>query len=206
VSATTDVPRLLLLARHGACDSRGFLGSTDIALSPKGRDQAASLARLIAARKPARCFCSPLQRCRETAALALAGTPLKPEIDDDLREIGFGRWEGMSFEDIARAEPEAVERFAHLDHDFAFPDGEMFGAFLQRVARAVARMTACAEQPVLAFTHGGVIGAAICQLLALHPRQYVLFSIKHASLATLQVFGDRGVLAGLNEAGEAGGA
>jgi len=194
-------PRLLLLARHGTCGTTTFLGATDLPLSEEGRKQAAALAGVVASRKPARCFCSPLRRCLETASLALAGTQLRPEIDDDLREINFGRWEGRSFEEIARTEPEAVSRLACFDRAFAFPDGESIKAFRERVRRVVKRMSGCAEGPVLAFTHSGVITAAICQLLGLHPRNYLSFSIQHASLTRLLVFGSRGVLAGLNETG-----
>jgi broad specificity phosphatase PhoE len=108
----------------------------------------------------------------------------------------------MRFDDIARVDPAGVRRFARFEADFAFPGGESVAGFMRRVRRAVGRMTACAEQPVLAFTHGGVITAAICHLLGLRPRQYVLFGIRHASLTALQVFGDRGVLVGLNQSGE----
>jgi len=196
-------PRLLLLARHGTCGTSTFLGATDVPLNEEGRKQAAALAGVVASRKPARCFCSPLRRCRETASLALAGTQLQPEIDDDLREINFGRWEGRRFEEIARTEPEAVSRLARFDRAFAFPDGESIKGFQERVSRAVKRMSACADGPVLAFTHSGVITAAICQLLRLNPRNYLSFSIQYASLTRLLVFGRRGVLAGLNETGEA---
>ncbi|MGD0094543.1 MAG: histidine phosphatase family protein, partial [Planctomycetota bacterium] len=205
-SGATATPCLLLLARHATCGTSGFIGASDVSLSPEGRKQAAALARVVAAKKVARCFCSPMKRCLETAAAALAGTALKPEVDDDLREINFGRWEGLRFEEISRRDPEYVWRLAHFDRDFAFPEGEAVGTFLERVRRAVGRMAACPEQPVLAFTHAGVITAAICQLLGLYPWQYVLFQIQHASVTTLQVFGFRGVLAGLNERGEGLGA
>ena len=194
-------PRLLLLARHGTCGTTDLIGTTDAPLTDEGRKQAAALADVVASRKPARCFCSPLRRCLETASLALAGTQLRPEIDDDLREVDFGRWEGRSFEEIARTDPEAVNRLARFDRDFAFPGGESLREFLKRVRRATRRMSGCGEGPVLAFTHGGVIGAAICQVLGLHPRKYLLFPVEYASLARLQVFGNRGVLVGLNETG-----
>jgi len=196
-------PRLLLLARHGACGTNTFIGATDVPLSEEGRKQAAALAKVVALKKPLRCFCSPMLRCRETAALALAGTQLQPEIENELREINFGRWEGRRFEEIARTDPEAVNRLAKFDRDFAFPGGEAIGAFLARVKGAAKRMSASSEGPVLAFTHAGVITAAICLLLGLSPRKHLAFSTRYAALTSLLVFGNRGVLIGLNESGQA---
>jgi broad specificity phosphatase PhoE len=66
------------------------------------------------------------------------------------------------------------------------------------VERAIARVSA-GDDAVLVVTHGGVIRAAICQLLGLSPRQYVLFDVRPASLATIQVGDGKGVLTGLNE-------
>jgi broad specificity phosphatase PhoE len=144
-----------------------------------------------------------MQRCRETAALALEGMNLQPEVDDDLREINFGLWEGLSFEEVMRDYPMDAAILARFDRHFVFPQGEAISTFLARVQRAVERMLASSEGPILAFTHGGVITAAICQVLGLHPRKHLLFVTRHASLTSLLVFGKRGVLMGMNESGVA---
>ena len=41
------------------------------------------------------------------------------EVDPDLREVDFGRWEGLSFREIASADPELVDRWARFDLDFS---------------------------------------------------------------------------------------
>ena len=119
----------VILIRHGdlgeAC--RGlYIGRTDVPLSEEGKRQAAALAGEIGRLNGAHLLCSPLRRTRETAEMAL-GAVDACDIDSDLREIDFGRWEGMGFAEIAAADPAAVERWAALDEAFAFPGGESLG-------------------------------------------------------------------------------
>jgi broad specificity phosphatase PhoE len=191
----------LLLLRHAQpveTKSHSFLCSPDIALSDFGRRQAASILPLLKALNPERCLCSPFARCIETARL-LSALDLDIEIEPDLREIDFGRWTGMSFEQIRESDPDAVNRWAEFDPDFSFPGGERIDDFLARVGRMAAALASGEEKTILAVTHGGIIRAMICHYLCLHPRQYILFDVGYASLTTLNLFGEKGVLAGLSQ-------
>jgi len=188
----------LLLVRHASpeTDAHRFLGRTDVCLNEAGRRQALALAASLPPHQPSRCFCSPLKRCIETIRPA---SSFQPELDPDLREIDFGRWEGMTFDEIQRSDPQAVNQWAAFDPDFSFPGGERIDDFLCRVRRAADRLAALPEQTVLAVTHGGVIRAMICHFLGLSPRHYVLFEVGYASLTTLDLFDGKGVLTGLNQ-------
>jgi len=189
--------RLLLLrhARHAASTHRQFLGSTDISLSEQGHREAAAIVPLINAHRPDRCFCSPLKRCLETVKPL---TTLQFEIDSDLRETDFGKWEGLTFDQIQQADPAAVDRWAEYDPQFAFPGGEQIGDFLRRVRKVADALASCEEKTILAATHAGIIRALICHFLCLHPRHYLLFEIEYASLTILDLFEGKGVLKGLN--------
>jgi len=188
----------LVLLRH-ADIGRGYtgrlVGSTDVPLSVLGRKQAALVAAAARERAAGRCFCSPQRRALETSEVA----GISAEVDQDLREVDFGRWEGKTFDEAAASDPELVGSWSAFDQDFAFPDGESIGDFLARVRRAADRMVAEASEVVLAVTHAGVIRAVICYLLGLQPWQYVLFDVRPASLTTIQVFAGKGVLTGLND-------
>ncbi len=189
--------RLLLLrhARHAAADHHSFIGSTDIGLAEDCRPNAASVAELIQAYRPEACLCSPLKRCIETI-----GRIPSPEIEihSDLREVDFGAWEGMTFEQVRQADPAALSRWASFDEEFAFPRGERLGDFFSRVRRMANLIASRPEQTILAVTHAGIIRAMICHFLGLHPRQYVLFNIEFGAMASIDLFGDKGVLSGLN--------
>jgi broad specificity phosphatase PhoE len=192
----------LLLARHcetGPEYSGRFVGSADIGLGPAAPAQAERLAAIIAAYQPAITFCSPLRRAQSTAALVRAATPLGEILTDpDLREVDFGRWEGLTFAEIAAGDSELVKRWAVWAPEFAFPGGEVTADFLHRVQAAGDRLAARAEETVLVIAHGGVVRGLLCHLLRLPPRNYLLFDVKPARLTVIDYFPEGGVLAGFN--------
>ena len=192
----------LLLARH--CETGPdyygrFVGSSDIGLGPAAPEQAERLAAIIAAYQPAITFCSPLRRAQLTAEIVSNDTPLGEILTDpDLREVDFGRWEGLTFAEIAKVDAELVKRWAIWSPEFAFPDGEVTADFLKRVRAAGDKLAAREEDTVLAIAHGGVVRALICHLLRLPARNYLLFDIKPARLTVIDYFPEGGVLSGLN--------
>jgi broad specificity phosphatase PhoE len=175
-----------------------FTGRTDLPLSPEGVVQARALIPLLQSARPGSVSCSPLLRARQTADIMLEGCPLPVRIDDDLREIDFGRWECKTFEQIEAQDPRAVSRWAKFDNNFAFPEGESLGGFLARMRRACRRLCDDPADTVLAVTHGGVIRAMLCRLLGLRARQYVAFDVAPASCTVIDVFDKGGVVSGLN--------
>lgn len=153
----------LLLVRHakplvppGTC-----YGASDL---PADAQHTARAARALAGRLPAgaHVVCSPLQRC---AALADAVADLRPDVrtqvDDRLREMDFGDWEGRPWREIAPAEIEAwTGDFAHHRPG----GGESVASLLARVALALeetrGRAIATGRTPVW-ITHAGVMRAAM---------------------------------------------
>jgi broad specificity phosphatase PhoE len=190
----------MILIRHGdlgdACRGR-YIGRTDAPLSEMGKRQAAALAGELGRLSGAHLLCSPLLRARQTAEIAL-GTADACDIDPDLREIDFGRWEGMGFSEIAASDPEAVGHWAALDEDFAFPGGEGIGDFGKRIGAVAGRIAADPAGTVVAFTHGGVIRYLICRFLGLEVRHFLLFDIRPGSLTEIRVEGGKGILVRLN--------
>jgi alpha-ribazole phosphatase len=100
---------------------------------------------------------SPLGRCAELAA-ALAdalGAPLR--IDERLREISFGAWEGRPWDEIARTEPEAHRRWMAGWRTEAPPGGEPLPAFEARIGGWWRTLDRGADQLLVA--HAGVTRA-----------------------------------------------
>jgi alpha-ribazole phosphatase len=196
-----EMPEELILIRHGEVgeEHRGvFIGKTDVPLSSKGKRQADRLRMYLESRPRAVILSSPLRRCMETAEIAAEPLGLRVEVDEDLCEIDFGRWECLSFDEIAAANAGAVEGWARYDRDFAFPGGERIGDFLDRISRVGNRLVSHGAESAIAFTHGGVIRALICHFLKLAPRNYLLFEVSPASVTSIRLFKEGGVLTGLN--------
>ena len=191
----------LILIRHGDLGDRyrgRYIGRTDPPLSSEGKRQAEALAGPAARLNGAHFLASPLRRTRETAEIAL-GTHGRFEIVENLREIDFGRWEGMSFAEIAAADPAAVDRWAALDDAFAFPEGEGIKAFRERIGAAAERIAADPAGTVVVFAHGGVIRFLICHFLGLPDRHHLLFDVRPASVSEIRIEDGKGILTLLND-------
>jgi len=191
----------LLLARHAetAPQYQGrFIGAIDAELSNKAAAQIRALAQAIIPYSPQVCLCSPQSRARLTATGIAEHNGLDITIDQNLREIDFGRWDNMTFEEISATEAKLVAEWSAGPMDFQFPDGEHTDDFLTRVQTAAEIMAVRPEKTVLAVTHGGVIRAMICHLLRLPPEHYLLFDVKPAGLTVIDIFDQGGLLSGFN--------
>ncbi|MEI8172575.1 MAG: histidine phosphatase family protein [Deltaproteobacteria bacterium] len=197
--------RKLLLLRHGETGEaylNRYVGSTDFPLSERGRRQAGVMKMFLHDRVFDHCLCSPMARCMETAAAVLESREIRMEIDHNLREIDFGQWEGMSFDEIAKSSPDLVRRWGAFDPVFAFPGGESIGDFLERVRFVAERLSHDPADTILLCTHGGIIRTMICHFLKLEPWQYILFTVKPASVTTIELYDSGGILTGLSETGQ----
>ncbi len=92
------------LLRHGQttwnADGDRYCGRTDVPLSESGRTQAALAAAALREVRFAAVYASPLQRARETAEAIAALHGLSVATDERLVEIDFGRWEGLTRDEI----------------------------------------------------------------------------------------------------------
>jgi broad specificity phosphatase PhoE len=147
----------LLLVRHGETEwnSAGrFQGAKDSPLTSRGREQAQSAGRRLAAMlnsaAPVRAYVSPLGRARETASLISEYVKLDIQIEQRIAEVSLGCWDGMSMYEIDSEFPDALKGSRHHDWYFRSPDGETF-------EDAYARVTAWlreARAPAIVVTHG----------------------------------------------------
>ena len=105
----------------------------------------------------------------------------------------------LTFDEIVSVDSNAVDGWARYDRDFTFPGGERIGDFLNRVSAVGDRLASRGSGRTIVFTHGGVIRALICHFLKLDPRNYLLFEVRPASVTTIRLFEEGGILTGLNQ-------
>lgn len=162
--------RSVILYRHGetvANVEHRWHGRAETPLTDTGLRQAADLAshavplEVIAS--------SPLSRARITAESVAAAQGREVAIVDDLAEMHFGEWEGMTVEEVQAADPDAFDRIYRSGIDEARgATGETFGEAGLRFAAAVDEVTADGDGGAVGlFTHGGVSRAYIAGLLGL---------------------------------------
>ena len=167
-SAAQDGLRGVLLARHGQTNDNleplRFQGFRDTPLNDTGREQAHALADRVAAQEePIRAlWTSDLRRAHETAEIVGARIGLEPRLDPRLREANRGRWEGYTFEEIKRSDPEKFAHWMRGGADWRFPGGESLQEQQDRVLAALADIEAAEVLPALAVCHGGAIRVVLC--------------------------------------------
>lgn len=159
----------LVLWRHGrtAHNAQARLqGQVDVPLDEVGRWQARmAAATLLAHHEPARIVTSDLGRALETAQFLARACGLEPVVDPRLRERSFGRWEGLTGEEIAATWPDEYAAWrAWLD-----PQGIGAESRDQVAQRCLVAVTAHAQEMVegtlVVVSHGAAIGALVGALL-----------------------------------------
>jgi broad specificity phosphatase PhoE len=179
----------LLLVRHGVTDhniNRQFTGQSDIPLTELGKHQARAVGTYLAREQLDVIFSSDLQRARDTAREIALHHNLPVLEDPDLREIHMGEWEGLTVEEIRARDQEGWTYVRSDPVHHAPPGGESFIQLQERAARALQR---CQEQytgqTVLWTTHGGLIGAAVCQAMQLDLMYRHCFRHENTSITEL---------------------
>lgn len=110
---------------------------------------------------------SDLSRAVETARIVLGERTVPLRLDADWREMRFGDWEGLSWDQIVAANPELDPASSTSPRAYRPANGESFDELCERVRRAVARLEA--ELPsggaALVATHAGPLHALLAVLL-----------------------------------------
>ena len=157
--------RRLVLVRHGetvGASSVRFHGSTDVELSDEGRAQAAAVASALRYEPVGLVLASPLRRSWEAAWIVGGGRPVR--IEPGFKEVHFGRWEGLTRQEIEQQDPTSYADWQSGAEGFEYPHGESRAAFVARVKDALEQLLAAPVYSALVVVHKGVIRAIADQL------------------------------------------
>jgi alpha-ribazole phosphatase len=148
------------LIRHGepAEETRHrCYGSLDVGLSETGRAQMAQVAEYLKAEPIATIYASPRSRGIESARILEAVASCSIEVVEDLREIDFGDFEGLAYDEIGARYPDLYRQWMETPAEIQFPNGESFCAMRVRVLSAFDAIRREREgQTVAMVSHGGV--------------------------------------------------
>lgn len=148
--------------RHGETEhnaAKRYLGHLNLPLNQRGREQAANLVSSIQKEAPDVVYSSDLQRCLETAAPFCSTLGLHPVPTAALRELNFGEWDGLTYEDIYHREPKRMQVWLENPFDTAPPGGETMKALGSRVDLWLYELKASMKEgeSAVIICHGGVI-------------------------------------------------
>jgi len=190
------------LVRHGQTpwnEQQRFCGATDIPLSTIGRRQARRLASQLQSKSITTIYSSDLTRAKETATIIARERRIEIITSPAWREIAFGAWEGLSYDEIATAFPEQLGFFTDPERS-APPEGETLDAVLRRVYPALISIVRQGHSgEIVVVSHGGVLRALLCSLLEMPLRNQWQLHIDTGSLSAIDVSLDEngGILASL---------
>jgi probable phosphoglycerate mutase len=170
---------LLYLARHGETAwslSGQHTGLTDLPLTERGERNARRMGERLRGLRFVRVFTSPLQRATRTCELA--GFGAVAEIDRDLIEWSYGKYEGRTSADTLTERPGW-----QLFRD-GCPGGETPSLIGARADRVVSRVRAV-QGNVLLFSSGHLLRVLASRWLGLEPGAAGYFLLSTASLSEL---------------------
>ena len=175
----SEILPVLYLARHGetAWSLTGqHTGFTDLPLTERGEHNARLLGKRLAGVTFVKVFTSPLQRATRTCELA--GFAAVAEVDRNLVEWNYGKYEGLRTAEIHATRPE-WQLFRN-----GCPGGESPDQVAARADQAVSRVRAN-KGNVLIFSSGHFLRMLASRWLGLEPASGRLFMLNTASLSAL---------------------
>lgn len=159
---------MIYIMRHGKTvwnQLHKLQGSIDIPLNEQGRE----MAREARSKYPDLhfdiCYCSPLSRARETAELFLAGSGTPIVLDDRLREMSFGDYEGTEnvFE---KPDCPVWKLFKDPTHYEAVDNAESFESLFRRTGEFIREVLIPADDAgkrILIVGHGAMSASILSQ-------------------------------------------
>lgn len=191
----------LLLVRHGETDwnrQTRFQGGIDVPLNDNGRQQSQKASEFLKDVPLDFAFSSPMLRPKETAEIILRDHHnIQLQLEDRLREISHGLWEGKLEVEIEQTYPGELHRWRTVPADVQMPEGENLQQVWERSAAAWQSILAAVENEAktgLVVAHDATNKALLCQILGLEPNHFWNFRQGNGAVSVIDYPQGRGGL------------
>jgi broad specificity phosphatase PhoE len=194
----------IFLVRHGETvwhAKNRYAGVSDVDLTARGHEQAGRLAEWAGAADLSGVWASNLRRARETARGCVEATGHRLRVDDRLRELDFGRAEGMTRTDMAREFPDALRAFQVDPVQHHLPGGEDPRSAARRFVSCLRDIATEDENGrILVVAHSTVIRLGLCDLIGVPLGRYraVLPQLRNCALTQVLLRAEGASLLQLN--------
>lgn len=157
--------------RHGqtSWNQEGkYQGHSDISLNERGIKQGNLVAKRLAKEKISAIYSSDLLRAQQTAKAIAEYHGLSVITKPEFREINFGIWEGLTYQEIMVDWSEILTAMYSKPGEIGPPQGESFQVVKQRVTRALQEcVKEHQEQTIVLVSHGGTMRVLLCAALGI---------------------------------------
>lgn len=148
----------LYITRHGETEwniQSRFQGWKNSPLTELGVKQAESLRKRMSTIPLNKIYASPTERAAKTAEIIRGDRDIEIIHDIDLREMGFGNWEGLTYDEIKALNESELSNLIHSPSKYVPDMGEYYKDFTERIIGAVDRIILNhPNESVLIVTHG----------------------------------------------------
>lgn len=188
-----DTLARFILIRHGETiwnRQRKYQGQSDVPLTDEGRLQARTLSERLKNEKIDVIYASDLCRTMETAEILAKYHGRKVVPAPLMRELSFGIWEGMTYDEIIQKWPQEYKKWQADPYNKKPPDGETLSELCERVSKFL--METAKKHPdsrILVVSHAGPIRAILSVLLNLKQDFFWKFKISNTSLTVIEYDG-----------------
>jgi broad specificity phosphatase PhoE len=176
-----------------------FCGHSDPSLSDEGRKQLPQIARCLEQWPITQVYSSDLKRAYETAAAIAAGRSLPLVVRAGLREINFGQWEGLSWEEIEARHPTLASAWLAEYPLRAAPGGESLVDYRLKVESELAAISGEVDQRCAAIvTHAGFIRTSLAIALGIPEKSMHKIELEYGGVTVFHRADGSWVVRGVN--------
>lgn len=184
-----EVITSIVFVRHGdtKATEEGLLYTDPQApLTQKGVSQAHALAIHLSKLEFDELLSSPSQRVLSTAEVVSKSTDKPINIIDGLNEWSVGEWEGRSYLDIKKRDPDLYHKWSKNPIENAPPGGESISQMCLRVSNQIETIISqYAGKRLVLVTHAGIIRSAITKALQMPEQNFWRTNIHTGSLTKI---------------------
>lgn len=185
----------LYLIRHGhTVDNELFRysGFSDCDLSDVGKKQVIQMTDYFKQFDVDKVYASTLKRTTQTMGAYADLKNKKIECLDDLREMNFGLFDGLSFDEIKRKYPKEAEKLVSGYTNYRFPDGENLEEMYERNVIAMKKIISENKDldSVVVCSHMGTIRNLLSYLISGTSKYHWNFKLGNASITKICFYDD----------------
>lgn len=173
---------IIYLLRHAQTDDnliKRYTGSNDgVGINQEGREQLNKIVPFLKTKRIQVIFSSPFKRCEETALILKKKLKVNLLIDEKLREVNYGDWQGLTSEQVREKYPKMFQARGEDPVHVPPPEGETLLKMQQRVLKTIGEIIET-KTTCLVVTHGSCIHAALMYYLGINLMKFWDFSQKH---------------------------
>lgn len=192
----------LILVRHATTSDNingNLSGHIDSQISELGTTEILKLREFLKNEKIDAIYTTTSSRTKQTVEGLATTRNLKINQCEELREISFGDFEGMSFDIIKKNHLDEFNKIIELGHEYKYPNGESLIDSYNRVCKKIDNIISTNKnKSILICAHAGTIRNIISYLIGRTHEYHWNFKIDNASISIIDIVDGFSVIKTLN--------